>query len=342
MDDATAELIRKLEKDVLLLQRKLDRSEMRREEVEQLMAQTQQLLKRVTDERLTEEERHRLEVFRKFVPADFLLSLGRERFEDIQLGDSTEREMTILFSDIRNFTSLSESLSPKETFDFLNSYLNHIEPAIINNEGFIDKFIGDAILALFYKPSDAIQAGIEMGKRLSTFDRERALNLHIGIGIHTGSCMMGIIGGKDRMEGTVISDAVNLAARLESLTKLFHSALLVSDFTLQSSTNRGDYETRFLGKVRVMGRTKAVSIYEILDAEQADIAEQKRRNKQSLDEAIKLFYRQQFSEAEDKFIAILDTYQEDVIAHYYLDEVHHARNEAPSTEWEGILTMAEK
>ena len=157
--------------------------------------------------------------YARFVPRQFLEQLGKERIIDVALGDQVQREMTVLFSDIRNFTLMSEGMNPAETFSFVNQYLGAMEPAISGHSGVIDKYVGDAVMALFpHRADDAVQGALEMIRRLDTWNLERATRgepaVKIGIGLHTGSLMLGTVGARDRMDTTVISDAVNLASRV--------------------------------------------------------------------------------------------------------------------------------
>ncbi len=156
--------------------------------------------------------------------------------------------MSILFADIRDFTTLSERMTPEENFKFINAYLSHMEPAILDNNGFIDKYIGDAIMALFSRSADdAIKAGIDMLHRLAKYNTKRTNPerppIQIGIGINTGSLMLGTVGGQTRMDGTVIGDAVNLASRLEALTKHYGVSLLISHHTFQCLRHPVEYGT---------------------------------------------------------------------------------------------------
>ncbi|MGB7440928.1 MAG: ATP-binding protein, partial [Coleofasciculaceae cyanobacterium] len=197
--------------------------------------------------------------YRRFVPHEFLEFLDRESIVEVQLGDSVQKEMTIMFSDIRSFTSLSEKMSPQENFDFINEYLKKVSPVIRKNQGFIDKYIGDAIMALFPKTADdALQAAIEIQRQVSIYNSERqAISkppIAIGIGLHTGSLMLGTIGDEQRMESTVIADAVNLASRFEGLTKVYGAAILISGETLSRLSTPEKYAHRFLGKVKVKGK----------------------------------------------------------------------------------------
>ncbi len=204
----------------------------------------------------------------RFVPDEFLQMLDKESITEISLGDQVQKWMTILFVDIKSFTSLSEQLTPKENFDFLNGYLSMMEPVIRAHHGFIDKFIGDSIMALFPgNPEDAVEAALEMREQLTVFNHELAKNgkpaIDTGAGIHSGNLMLGVVGGAGRMETTVISDAVNLASRLEGLTRTYNSPVIVSESTILSLKNRQRYLSSFIDEVYVKGRSGSVKIYSI-------------------------------------------------------------------------------
>ena len=192
--------------------------------------------------------------YERFVPQEFLSLLDKESILDVRLGDHVQKHMSILFSDIRSFTLLSEQMTPEENFRFANTYLNKMGPLVREHHGFIDKFIGDAIMALFNGTADdAVQAAIAMFRMLSQYNEEReqmgAPRIEIGIGINTGMMILGVLGEHGRMDGTVISNTVNLASRLEGLTKLYKTSLLISEHTLQHLKDPTQYEIRFLDRV---------------------------------------------------------------------------------------------
>jgi class 3 adenylate cyclase len=184
-----------------------------------------------------EQQMRLTEAYQRFVPKQLLTNLNKESILDVQLGDQVQKEMSILFSDIRSFTMLSESMSPEENFGFVNTYLSKMGPIVRDNHGYIDKYIGDSIMALFDRsPEDAVKTSVKMLDALREYNKERIqeglVPIRIGIGVNTGKMMLGTLGESDRMEGSVISDAVNLAARLEGLTKLYKTSLLLSEATL--------------------------------------------------------------------------------------------------------------
>ena len=264
----------------------------------------------------------------RFVPQDFLKFLGRESILDVRLGDHVQKEMAILFSDIRSFTNLSEEMTPQENFDFINNYLKEVSPVVRNHRGFIDKYIGDAVMALFPESADdAVQSAICMQKQVAGYNEELKLkNIHpiaIGVGVHTGTLMLGTIGERERMESTVISDAVNLASRLEGLTKFYGAGILISENTLEEL--RENYQYRFLEKVTVKGKKKAVGVFEIYDHEGEEIQKLKEETSVIFTEAVELYSQQKYAEAEEKFEEILRINPGDRVARLFGDRCQEYR-----------------
>ena len=222
----------------------------------------------------------------RFVPHAFLAMIGKPSIVSVMLGDNKRQDMTILFSDIRNFTTLSEQMSPDENFAFINTYLERMGPVIRDNNGFIDKYIGDAIMALFADADDALRASLAMVETLEDFNRQRALKkldpIAIGIGLNTGSLMMGTIGEKHRMDGTVISDAVNLASRIEGLTKVYRVAILTSQHTYDRLADPNAYDMRPIDVVVVKGKTQPVTLFEVFERDEASQRAAKGRTRELL------------------------------------------------------------
>ncbi|HMA33985.1 MAG TPA: adenylate/guanylate cyclase domain-containing protein, partial [Chloroflexia bacterium] len=192
----------------------------------------------------------------RFVPTELLRLLGRESLLDVQLGDGVQLEMTVLFADIRDFTSLAEHMTPAENFAFINAYLRRISPVIRDHGGFIDKYIGDAIMALFPGSADsALRAALAMHHALAAYNAERRSTgsppIAIGIALHTGLLMLGTVGEAARLEATVISDVVNTAARLESLTKDYQAGIILSAQTRARLADPTAYPLHALGTVQV-------------------------------------------------------------------------------------------
>lgn len=277
----------------------------------------------------------------RFVPKQFLDFLGKEKITDIKLGDQVQREMTVMFSDIREFTEISENFTPKENFDFINHYLGYMEPVVMKNNGFIDKYIGDSIMALYsLSVNDAINAAIEMRSKLEEFNEDLKMNdqrtIDSGIGIHTGDLMLGIVGGKSRIEGTVISDHVNLASRLEGLTKIYGAPIIVSQDSLIKIENPLQYNFRFLDIVKVKGRKSSVNIFEILDGEKANQRKLKIETKEQFNKAIELYRNKSFEDSTILFSTLKQINPHDKAIHLYLERCEKNIKHGIPEDWDGV------
>ena len=273
----------------------------------------------------------------RFVPRDFLDFLGKSII-DVELGDQVRKEMTIMFSDIRSFTTMSEKMSPQENFNFINDYLGKVSPAIRNQGGIIDKYIGDAIMALLPQQSAeaALQAAIEMQREVSIYNEHRLKNgyqpIAIGVGLHTGILRLGTIGEPERMETTVISDAVNLASRLEGLTKLYGAGILISGETL-FKLPPSKYSYRWLGQVKVKGRDESVSVFEVYDSEPATIVELKNKTKTAFETSLLLYSQKKFAQANEIFQEILQINPQDRATKMYIERCEYYQEHEVPEEW---------
>ena len=275
----------------------------------------------------------------RFVPHNFLHLLRRESIVDVKLGDNVQQRMSILFSDIRGFTTLSESMTPEENFKFINTYLSYMEPLILDNDGFIDKYIGDGIMALFgSSANDGVNAGIKMLKSLALLNQERQKvqqkPIKIGMGINTGELILGTVGGERRMDSTVISDAVNLASRLEKLTKLYETALLISENTFFALEEVGQYSYRFLDRVKVKGKQEAIAVFEVFDGDSVRQKDLKIQTKTQFEQAVILYYQRKFSAATEVLTAISRINPEDKAVQLYLKRCQNSKLYAIPEEWD--------
>lgn len=287
------------------------------------------------------------QAYERFVPKEFLRFLEKQSILDVRLGDQVQQEMTIMFSDIRGFTSLSEQMTPDDNFRFINAYLGQMGPIVREYHGVIDKFLGDGIMAVFQKKADdAVQAAIHMLHTLAAYNQERAKHdrppVHIGIGINTGTLMLGIIGEQGRMNGTVISDAVNLAARLEGLTKIFGASLLVSEHCLSALEHQDAYYSRFLGKVQVKGKNTAVSVFEIYNGDGDTAIELKLHTKPLFEEGLTHYFAREFAEAAVLFKNVLKEHPTDKAARLYLERSAQYLVQSVPETWQGVETMEYK
>jgi two-component system sensor histidine kinase ChiS len=282
-----------------------------------------------------------------FVPKEFLQFLKKDSIIDINLGDNIQKEMSILFSDIRSFTRLSESMTPQENFNFINNCLSIMGPVVRRYNGFIDKYIGDAIMALFpHRTEDAVQAAIGMQNELKTYNSYRKnsgyASIQIGIGINTGDMMLGTIGEEKRMEGTVISDAVNLASRLEGLTKIYGASIIASRNTINGIERQTDFYFRFLDKVQVKGKEKWIEVYEIFDSDPENRVEMKLKTKEIFERGIRLFQKKMFDEALDCFKRVADVNKDDEACLLYMNRCEHLKEYGIPKGWDGVTEIGHK
>lgn len=283
----------------------------------------------------------------RFVPQEFLHFLEKKSIVDMRLGDQVQKEMTVLFSDIRSFTALSEKMTPEENFGFINSYLHEVGPIIRKNKGFIDKYIGDAIMALFPgTPEDAVLAALDMKHKIREYNEGRKLAgyaaIDIGIGIHTGTLMLGIIGEVERMEGTVISDNVNLASRVEGLTKVYGAGIIVSEATLKKIPDPAKHECRFLDRVKVTGKQQPVLVFEVFEGDPDHVRQLKRQTKADFEKGIGLYCNGKLQEALALFTRVIQVNSGDKAAALYIKRCENFIKLGIPADWSGIEEMTSK
>ena len=261
--------------------------------------------------------------YNHFVPHQFLQMLNKKSIIEVQLGENVQREMTILFADIRDFTSLSEEITPQDNFNFINAYLSRMEPVISQHHGFVDKYIGDAIMALFPSADDAVQAAIGMLKRLAKYNLTRGRPgrpiINIGVGLNTGLLMLGTIGGENRMDGTVISDAVNLASRVEGLTKVYGTPLLITEHTYKKLADPFQYLMRVIDATKVKGKSSVVTVYEVFDADPPDTIAFKNETIEDFEPGFVLYHSDEVADAKPLFENVLQVNPHDIAAQIYLE-----------------------
>jgi len=285
--------------------------------------------------------------YARFVPEQFMRLLNKAKITEVDLGNAVQREMTVLFTDIRSFTTISETMTPEDNFRFLNAMLRQTGPLIREHNGFIDKYIGDAIMALFDRePEDALRAAIAMRKALGLFNvrrKEKGFEpIKIGIGINTGNLILGTIGEPERMEGTVISDAVNLASRMEGLTKFYDATILISDRTFSKIADPSKYNFRVLDKVSVKGKKESVSVIEILDGDSDEMLALKVSTKPEFERGIYSYLNQEFTVALVHFKTVLDQNSTDRAAQLYCERAGYYAEHGVPPGWDAVETFTEK
>ncbi|MGD9042679.1 MAG: response regulator [Desulfobacterales bacterium] len=285
--------------------------------------------------------------YQRFVPREFLNLLAKESILDVILGDQTAQQMTVMFSDIRGWTTLSEDMTAQESFNFINAFLNRVSPVINAHRGFIDNFQGDGMMALFPEAADdAVRAAIAMHAAVSEYNTDRKQKgfqpIGIGVGLHIGDLMLGIIGHEQRMQGTVVADAVNLASRLEGLTRVYGSSISISEPTLSQLKDPDRYKHRFVDKVQVKGKKDPVSVHEVFDGDPPAVIELKEQTKDDFEEGLCLYYDRKFSEASVKFNQVLEKHPDDRAARIYLKRSANYMVNGVPDDWTGVEILTQK
>lgn len=278
--------------------------------------------------------------FERFVPRDFLKYLNRSRIIDIQHGDVVQKKMTVLFTDIRDFTSLSEKLGSQVIFELLNAYMGKMAPVVQKQGGFIDKFIGDAIMALFDDPASAVRASITMVNEMKDLASNQGLNdieLQTGFGIHYGELMLGTLGSPQRLETTVIGDTVNLSARIESVTKKYQTRIIVSDTVFRAVHDVPDIMIREIDSVYVKGKERPVVLFEVYNNDKEEIRNLKNMNQDLFMSGLAYFRSGEFSKARELFEQYQNKYAFDPIVSLYLSRLDNLEKDTDRKDtWTGI------
>ncbi|WP_432738535.1 adenylate/guanylate cyclase domain-containing protein [Maridesulfovibrio sp. FT414] len=279
--------------------------------------------------------------YERFVPREFLRLLNKERYRDITLESNVRKAMGILFSDIRSYTQISEQMEPEEVLSFLNRYFQGISQAIADNRGFVDSFHGDALLALFPEtPDQAVRSAVGMRLHLNEFNREREEHeerqIEIGIGIHFGEVTLGTVGTTYRMQATVIGDAVNLAARIESVTKTFKIDIVVTGSALEMMESPESFHLREIDTVRVKGKEHPVVLYEVYDHNAPEIRKTKDELKPLMEQALKWYRKGDFQQALDIFKVCANACPEDSIPPIYIKRCSTFLRIPPGPGWTGV------
>jgi class 3 adenylate cyclase len=268
----------------------------------------------------------------RFVPVQFMEHLGVDNISTLRAGDCVQRNFTVMFFDVRFFSILSEMMSPNQSFEFINRILKIAGPIIRKHNGFVDKYLGDAVMALFNSgrgalgARDAVNAGIEIYQKIvldKVSDAKAGKDrVNIGIGLHSGLVMMGIIGENERLSGTVISEHVNMASRIEGLTKQVKSGMLISSTVMRQITEKEavDFETRYLGLIQPAGVNEIVGIFDILETLPPSVRARRIATRDAFESGVRNFHMKDFDTAAQYFQEVVDTDKSDSCARHHLAE----------------------
>ena len=300
-------------------------------------------------EDISREKRLKTTMYRYMTPgvAEQVLALGEDA-----LMEGSKKDVTILFSDIRGYTTLTENLGASEVVSLLNKYFETMVEAVFNHEGTLDKFIGDALMAVFGAPLPlkenhgwmAVKSALDMRWRLAEFNEPRLLNnqplIHIGIGISSGEVVSGNIGSHKRMDYTVIGDGVNLSARLESVTKEYGCDIILSEFTYNLCRDR--IFVRELDKIRVKGKNQAVSIYELIGEIDMPLNEITKKSLDFYAAGRKAYINRDFSRAITYFEEARQLKPRDQPVLLHLERSKNYLDNPPPDFWDGVHIMTTK
>jgi adenylate cyclase len=255
------------------------------------------------------------------------------------------RNLAFLFTDIRGFTTLSESMTPDKVVEMLNHYLDIQSTIIYANSGEVDKFVGDEIMAMFEGPKkeiNACRASLEIRKAMAAEKEMAKLEerniVSIGIGINTGPVVFGSMGAKDRMDFTSIGDTVNLAARLEGTNKEYGTKTLITEAVYDKVKEH--FLCREVDNLTVKGKTKAVRIYELLQ-ETKRASEKLAHMKKLFETSLALYRKQKWDAAEKGFGALVKEFKDET-SQVFLDRVEEFKNNPPPKDWDGVFHRTSK
>lgn len=286
-------------------------------------------------------------IFGQYIPPELVEQMSHSEEEFSLKGES--REMTVLFSDVRGFTTISEGMEPQELCELINDILTPVTRVIHEHKGTIDKYIGDAIMAFWGAPmhnpqhaSYAVKAGLAILQALKTIQKDFKAKgwpeVDIGIGLNTGKMSVGNMGSQFRIAYTIMGDAVNLGSRLEGLTKQYGVKMIVSESTLQAAP---EFTYRELDKVRVKGKHKPITIYEPLGVTE-DISSEQFQLLDTLNQGLINYRQQQWSAAQSIFEQLMQQYPHDKLYSIYLERIAYYLESPPETDWDGAFTHTSK
>jgi predicted ATPase/class 3 adenylate cyclase len=299
----------------------------------------------IENAKLYQDQLHLIEAQRRFVPRQFLETLDRHDIAHVDLGEHVAKTMSVMFADLRGFTPLAERLEARAVIELLNRYFASMELPIVQAGGFVDSFAGDEIKVLFdTSADDAVRAGIGMWRSLEELNsRSAALGqpeLRMGIGVSTGPVVLGTVGGPNRIQCSVVGDTVNLASRIEQLTKIYRGHFLISARTFRSLT--GSHEVRMVDRVAVKGKDAAIEVYEVIEAESPEQRAAKLATRPPLAAAMRWYFDREFETALTLFKQVSAENPEDAVPVLFSERCVRYLQAPPPEDWQGYEKLAGK
>ena len=252
-----------------------------------------------------------------------------------------------MFADLRDFTPLAERLGPHAVIELLNRYFSRLSEPITEAGGFIDSYNGDEVMALFGGSADsAVISGINMWRALEDFNRDSDAGgrptLRMGLGVNTGALVLGTVGARDRLKCGVVGDTVNVASRIEQLTKVYGAKFLIGEHTYRRMREPEAFSIRMVDRVAVKGKEQAVSLYEVLDAETPDRREAKESTQNRLSRAQELYFAREFVAAHEIFTGALSHDRQDAVLSIFAERSKRYAAKPPATDWQGFESLEHK
>ncbi len=289
------------------------------------------------------------DVFEHFVPPAYLRRIAAKGLKSIRLGEADQQNVTILCCDIRGFTSLSERINPSELIALINHLFERITRVVDWRRGVIDKFLGDAILCIF-EGADSAQRAVDCGVDILTvvksINREETRpsdqSIQIGIGLHTGPVILGTIGSPKRMDSTVLGLTVNLAKRLEEVTRPLNVDMLISDQVAEQLPDGHGHRFRKLGEVFLKGSSTPISIIEVYDRDPVEVRHLKDQIKPILSEGIELYKSGHLNAALSKFQEAQRLYPQDLPLQLLIRSIHQSLKEGKTVKGMALLDFRSK
>ena len=255
--------------------------------------------------------------YQKFIPKEYLKYFGKTKFEELEVGDNVQVRLCTLFCDLRNSYFSSETLSLSENFDIINEFVTLVSKIISENNGFVDKFVGDGVIAIFDSEDDALNSANLIAKQLdyknlTTIGKEP---IKYGISLNSGMCVVGVVGSKKQKQFSVVSDIVNLCSRIESLNKIFGTRVLMTKNFMSNLKN--SYSTRYVGTIEFDDLTSKVPIFESLDAYSDSKKNELSKYLTEFESGVRFFEKGDYEKAKQFFGFCIKKDTDNYLAKYY-------------------------
>ena len=281
--------------------------------------------------------------YSRFVPHDYLKFLHKESIVEVNLGDHVAKEMAVMFSDMQLSAMSAGTMTSQEYFDVVNAYFRRVSPVVRDNHGFIVKFLGNGMMAVFpNEVDDAVRCGIAKLQEVKQYNIHRRQHerqpVQVGIGIHAGHMMVGMVGEQHRMQGDAFSETVNLTEHLEGLTHQYSAPLIISG-AIYNGIDPNRYHIRFLDNLAVEGKEQPISIYEVFDADPDDLLERKLQIQTVFAQGQQHYFDREFADAVECFTDVLTVLPEDRTVKQYLERSAKCLLEGVPDDWQAVETM---